>query len=117
MFQIWYKLVEKDLKIQNLSKIVDFCDVLFDRQIALYDEYKTQFKNIYRSRVIDYFKRSAKNSRNLHETNRDLTPQRVIDYQGMVSTPGSMRRTARHQAALQNSRILDAGQSPYQDYF
>ena len=31
MFQIWYHLVEKDLKIPNLSKIVDFCEVLLDR--------------------------------------------------------------------------------------
>lgn len=29
--------------------------MLFERQVALYEEYKTQFVNIYRPRVSEYF--------------------------------------------------------------
>ena len=42
----------------DVPKIIDFCSTIFERQLALYEEYSHQFKNIYRPRVDDYFKKA-----------------------------------------------------------
>lgn len=54
--------------MEEVAKVVDFCDMLFERQIGLYEEYANQFKNIYRDRVAEYFTRA---------------PKRVVDRRGL----------------------------------
>ena len=53
-------MLEKALEVPDVPKIIDFCTILFDRQVALFEEYKNQFKNIYRERVSEYFKNAPK---------------------------------------------------------
>ncbi len=48
-------MLSEALKVPEVPKIIDFCAMLFERQVALYEEYKHQFSNIYRSRVSEYF--------------------------------------------------------------
>ena len=60
VFRLYYRILEVALEVPEVPKIVDFCDVLFERQISLHEEYKDQFKNIYRDRVRSYFVRAPK---------------------------------------------------------
>mmetsp|Transcript_31934 Transcript_31934/g.42281 ORF Transcript_31934/g.42281 Transcript_31934/m.42281 type:complete len:126 (-) Transcript_31934:695-1072(-) len=60
IFRLWYKVLELALEVADVPKIVDFCEMLFDRQISLHEEYRDQFKNIYRERVREYFKKAPK---------------------------------------------------------
>lgn len=49
-------MLEKILNVSEVAKILAFCDHVMQRQISLYEEYKTQFPNIFKDRVADYFK-------------------------------------------------------------
>ena len=60
MFQLWNKIVTEGLEVEEPERITVFSDVLFARQVSLYEEYKDQFKNIYRDRVAEYFKHAPK---------------------------------------------------------
>ena len=55
-------MLTEALEIPEVPKIIDFCEMLFDRQVALYEEYKNQFSNIYRARVSEYFINAPKRS-------------------------------------------------------
>ena len=33
-------MLEHALQVPDVPKIVDFCNILFERQVALYEEYK-----------------------------------------------------------------------------
>ena len=56
MFRIWRHMLEFALNVPDLPTVLEFCERLLERQINLYEEYKLQFVNIYRTRVRDYFK-------------------------------------------------------------
>ena len=60
VFQVWNNMLENVLNLNDLPSVVCFCETLFERQIALYEEYKNQFRNIYKERVSEYFKRAPK---------------------------------------------------------
>jgi hypothetical protein len=62
VFQAFTKMLSEALEVPEVPKIIDFCEMLFDRQVALYEEYKNQFSNIYRPRVSEYFKDAPKRS-------------------------------------------------------
>jgi len=48
------------LEVEEIPKIVEFVDHIFDREVALYDEYKNQFPNVYKDRCKEYFVRPPK---------------------------------------------------------
>lgn len=54
-FQAWNKILSQALQVPDVPKILEFSEMLFERQVALYEEYKSQFANIYRPRVAEYF--------------------------------------------------------------
>ena len=58
MYRIWHRVLGQALEVADVPKIIDFCDMLFERQITLHEEYRDQFKNIYRERVREYFIRA-----------------------------------------------------------
>ena len=48
------------IDVDEIPKIIDFVDHIFEREIALYEEYRMQFPNIYKDRCADYFTRPPK---------------------------------------------------------
>jgi hypothetical protein len=51
-----FTVLEKILHVSEVPKIIAFCDHVMQRQVSLYEEYKTNFPNIYKERVAEYFK-------------------------------------------------------------
>jgi len=43
------------LNVPEVDKIRLFCDHVFSRQLALFDDFKDQFTNIYKERCFEYF--------------------------------------------------------------
>lgn len=41
VYRIWLQILENALEVPDVPKIIDFCDMLFERQVSLYEEYKT----------------------------------------------------------------------------
>lgn len=57
VFRIWrFNVLEKVLKVDEIPKIMSFSEHVMTRQLALYEEYSTQFTNIYKDRVKEYFR-------------------------------------------------------------
>lgn len=54
-FQIWVDLLENTLELEDVPKIIQFCDHVFARMLQLFAEYKGQFANIYKERCYEYF--------------------------------------------------------------
>lgn len=73
------------LELPDVNKIIDFTEMLFGRQLALYAEYKTQFKNIYRERVEEYF---------THAPKRTV----AVRGEGQIRTQESPTRLQQHQS-------------------
>jgi hypothetical protein len=51
-----FTVLEKTLGVGEVPKIIAFCDHILQRQVSLFEEYKTQFPNIFKERVAEYFK-------------------------------------------------------------
>ena len=80
VFRLWHKILSKALEVADVPKIMDFCDMLFERQITLHEEYRDQFRNIYRERVREYFVGApAKKQRMVEQQSRtqESPPRRV----------------------------------------
>ena len=41
IYQIWNNMLEVALEMPDVHKVITFCEVLFERQVALFDEYKS----------------------------------------------------------------------------
>lgn len=41
--------------MKEISKIMEFCEHVFSRQITLFEEYKGTFPNVYKERTHEYF--------------------------------------------------------------
>ena len=54
-FQIWVDLLETTLELEDVPKVLQFCDHVFARMLQLFAEYKGQFANIYKERCFEYF--------------------------------------------------------------
>ena len=87
MFQAWYTLLEEYLKVPDVMKMMDFCEMLFERQIGLYDEYKTQYNHVYRERVSEYFKKAPKKMVNIHGESYSRTQESPSRIQHVVAPP------------------------------
>ena len=59
-YQRWIHVLGVVLDVEDIPKIIEFVDHIFEREVALYEEYKTQFPNIYKDRCADYFTRPPK---------------------------------------------------------
>ena len=105
IFQIWCNLLEQALNVSDVGSIVNFCEQLFDRQIALYEEYKDQFKNIYKDRVAEYFKRAPKRVVNVRGEGNSRTqesPPRLQTGLAMPVYAMQQHRDPYNAGALQN---------------
>jgi len=49
-------VLEKILCVDEIPKIMTFCEHVMTRQIALFEEYRETFPNIYKERVAEYIK-------------------------------------------------------------
>jgi hypothetical protein len=57
VFRHWrFTVLEKLLNVEEIPKIMAFCEHVMGRQIALFEEYKETFPNIYKDRVKQYIK-------------------------------------------------------------
>ena len=75
VYRIWMRILQQGLEVPDIPKIIDFCDMLFDRQISLYEEYRSQFKNVYRERVAEYFKPAPKRTVSVHQGHQSRTQE------------------------------------------
>ena len=64
-YQKWIHVLGVVLDVEDIPKIIEFVDHIFEREVALYEEYRTQFPNIYKDRCADYFTRPPKKFRSL----------------------------------------------------
>ena len=87
MFQTWYTLLEDYLKVPDVLKMMDFCEMLFERQIGLYEEYKVQYTHVYRERVSEYFKKAPKKVVNMHGESYSRTQESPSRIQHVVALP------------------------------
>jgi len=56
VFRVWrFNVLEKTLKVDEITKIMTFSEHVMTRQLQLYEEYSKQFTNIYKERVSTYF--------------------------------------------------------------
>ena len=106
MFQIWCNLLEQALNVSDVGSIVNFCEQLFDRQIALYEEYKDQFKNIYKDRVAEYFKRAPKRVVNVRGEGNSRTQESPHRLQTGLAVPAYAMQQHRDPKTLVQSKTV-----------
>lgn len=57
VFRHWrFTVLEKTLKVDEIPKIMTFCEHVMTRQVALFEEYSSTFPNIYKDRVKEYIR-------------------------------------------------------------
>ena len=59
-YQKWIQILGVTLEVDKVPSVIDFADHIFERQVALYEEYKDQFSNLYKDRCAEYFVRAPK---------------------------------------------------------
>jgi hypothetical protein len=60
VYRVWrYTVLEQILKLDEISKMITFCEFLVKRQLCLMTEYKESFTNIYDREALSYLREES----------------------------------------------------------